>query len=153
MEQWKKSDTLRDRVMRNVKKTRGCWLWTGTFNAYGYGVVGHKRNKYMAHRAAYQVHVGDIPKGLYVCHKCDNTKCVRPEHLFLGTQKDNMRDCSKKGRVHSGYKLSGEDVKKIRALDGKLFHREIAQKFGVSRSAVGAILSGKIWNTKRRTYG
>lgn len=79
------------------KKT-GCWLWTGSITTCGYGQINIKYKRYLAHRLSWNVHNGAIPKGFFVCHKCDNPPCVNPDHLFIGTHRDNMQDMLKKGR-------------------------------------------------------
>jgi len=75
----------------------GCWEWQGGRDKTNYGQFSYKNNR-AAHRSAYELYVDDIPEGLIVCHKCDNPPCVNPDHLFLGTFKDNTQDCIKKGR-------------------------------------------------------
>ena len=79
--------------------SKGCHNWTGNLNGYGYGRFSLKLYRRMlAHRVSWIIHRGAIPKGLYVCHHCDNPKCVNPKHLFVGTQKDNIDDMYRKGR-------------------------------------------------------
>lgn len=88
-----------ERFARKVspEPNTGCWLWIGAYTVcYGTFYLG-KRNM-AAHRASYILHVGPIADGLLACHKCDNSSCVNPAHLFLGTQKENIRDCIEKGR-------------------------------------------------------
>lgn len=80
---------------------QGCWEWCGEFSKDGYGEARQARlpdGERRAHRASWKLVHGAIASGLYVCHRCDNPKCVRPEHLFLGTQQDNVRDAMAKGR-------------------------------------------------------
>ena len=82
-----------------VNKTDGCWEWTGGLSSAGYGraTSAFRRTDY-AHRIAWREAHGEIPVGMFVCHTCDNPKCVRIDHLFLGTPKDNAQDMAKKGR-------------------------------------------------------
>lgn len=89
------------RFFRRVSKAEGCWQWLGPKNNRGYGTFKHGRLKtYLAHRFSWEVaHGQPIPRGMYVCHSCDNRSCVNPEHLWLGTQRDNIRDASGKGRL------------------------------------------------------
>lgn len=83
---------------RCQKTDDGCWDWLGSLNQFGYGQVSWQGKSIGAHRAAHEVAKGPIPEGLHVMHTCDNRKCVNPEHLFLGTRSDNMRDMVAKGR-------------------------------------------------------
>jgi hypothetical protein len=78
----------------------GCWEWTrGKSSRYGY--VWYKGRGDLAHRISYAFHIGEIPHGMEVCHKCDNPPCVNPDHLFLGTRQDNALDCVRKGRYNN----------------------------------------------------
>jgi hypothetical protein len=84
------------------KKTQsingGCVIYTGAISPYGYGKVGYNGKVMLAHRLAYIFEYGGIPEGLFVCHKCDNRKCVNPDHLFLGSAMDNYLDMVRKNR-------------------------------------------------------
>lgn len=96
-----------DRLERFIDRdssSDGCWLWTGSTDDKGYGRISSRKGRAgspeKAHRVAYEKYVGDIPKGKKVLHECDNPPCVNPVHLFLGGQKENMQDCSAKGRLN-----------------------------------------------------
>lgn len=82
-----------------VRISDGCWEWTGALDKDGYGRHFHRTGAFKSHRYSYEISVGPIPDELHVCHHCDNPACVRPDHLFLGTRSDNMRDCMRKGRA------------------------------------------------------
>jgi len=84
----------------------GCWLWLGAEKGNGYGNVRHGRKNITAHRAAYEAAFGEIPARMDVCHKCDTRQCINPDHLFLGTRTENMRDAKRKMRLSSGARHS-----------------------------------------------
>lgn len=112
----------------------GCWLWTGGLNKHGYASLMVNGKSIYAHRFSYSHHFGEIGE-FHVCHKCDTPSCVNPNHLFLGTNKDNSGDRDRKGRTlkgqsHPKAKLSDLDVKNI--LSDKRKYKEIAIHWGVS---------------------
>ena len=128
----------------------GCWEWKGSRGRRGYGQVrvGGKSRK--AHRLAYEVWNGPIPKGLYVCHSCNNPPCINPAHLRTGTHADNMTDRSLAGHYGGKYsgasKLDADKVRQIRKMrEAGATYPQIASKFGVKRGAVGDIIRGKTW--------
>lgn len=84
-----------------VDRTSGCWLWAAGKNNQGYGVCFLDGRRTYVHRLSWELHRGPIPSGLYVCHTCDTPLCLNPDHLFLGTQRDNMADASAKGRTRN----------------------------------------------------
>lgn len=147
--------TLIDRLMYRVspEPNTGCWLWMGGgTNIWGYGLVsrGRKSDGTMsAHRAMYGEMVGD-PGDLHVLHRCDNRLCVNPDHLFLGTAKDNCQDKVAKGRHQDqvgengpGAKLTWEMVDDIRSL--RMGGSDFARLYGVSPQTVCDIQKGRTW--------
>lgn len=144
-----------------VKSEGGCWIWTGTKDSHGYGVVeigtrAQGRRNTGAHRIAWSLVRGPIPEGLCVCHRCDNPPCVNPEHLFLGTQADNLRDMSEKGRRVTtttrgervaGSKLVPESVAEIRRLFalGGMTKAALGKSFGVTEVQIGNIVKRRHW--------
>jgi len=91
----------------------GCWIWTGSVDRDGYGMIGRNHTTYIAHRISWLIYKSQIPDGLLICHKCDTPGCVNPDHLFLGTDRDNADDSVLKGRKRK--KLSPEQALMIRS--------------------------------------
>lgn len=93
---------LHQRFDQKVHRTEGCWLWTGALGGGKwdgrYGQIKHAGRTLAAHRVSFELHKGEVPAGMHVMHRCDNPRCVNPEHLSLGTHLDNMRDMYSKGR-------------------------------------------------------
>ena len=93
--------TASERLAHTITKS-GCWEWDGYKNSAGYGVLSYQSQMYLAHRLAYETWIGPIPDGLLVCHTCDNPPCINPDHLYVGTQQDNMKDMAKRKRSYWG---------------------------------------------------
>lgn len=95
-----RSRTLEDRLAEfsTLDPDSGCRIWTGATSRHGYGSLTWKMKRLTAHRAAYECAVGPIPTGMVICHRCDTPACINPAHLFLGTQRENLRDMVAKGR-------------------------------------------------------
>lgn len=148
------------KLLGNIIKNNGCWEWQGDLHREGYGyTTEYETNKKShVHRISYKVFKGEIPEGLYVCHHCDNRKCIAPNHLFVGTAKENMQDALKKGRLEHvklmqpkgeeklNSKLKEFEVKEIKKM---ISQREkiavISRKYNVSWSVIDSIKRNKTW--------
>jgi hypothetical protein len=127
-----------------------CIEWTGTHRSFGYGQLQVDGKSTAAHRYLYELAFGPIPAGMKVCHSCDNPPCVRPSHLFLGTQKDNIRDCMTKGRFKPGWhghprgqfhpraSMTDDQVRAIRReyAAGGIKQKDLAAKYGIAQPTV-----------------
>lgn len=149
-----KDGPIPDPVKYPELKTR-CWVWTAcrVFNGYGrFGISDPIKHVELAHRMSYKIEIGVIEDGFYVLHRCDNPICVNPNHLFTGTQKQNISHMVSKhrGRVGSQYEHSKlneatvELILKMRKETGAS-HKEIGMKFNVPRRHVGKIIGRAIW--------
>lgn len=129
----------------------GCWMYIGGWNTKNYGVFWVNGKSRTAHRVAYELYVGSIPDDLSVLHTCDNPWCINPKHLFVGTQQDNIDDMISKGRdgfirTKNGRALLDEDdIIEIKKLLDQFSQQHIANQFGVSRSTISAISTGRNW--------
>lgn len=148
-----KHGTLEQRFWPKVDKRDGCWGWNASRHKQGYGFIGAGGGGKVvkAHRASWIIHFGEIPQGKCVLHKCDNPECTNPEHLFLGTQTDNIRDMMKKGRHvpskgedQGCSKLSESQVLCIRARADEQA-TALASEYGVDRCTIFRILGRKSW--------
>lgn len=148
---------IKTAFMRSVEITPTCWLWIGSREISGYGKLSFNCVPVKAHRFSYFLFNGPFDEALGVLHKCDNPKCVNPEHLFLGDQKDNVADMLNKHRGLLGSrngqsKLDEKTVLRIHAefATGDWTKTALAKKYGVSRAAVQAILNGRRWTHLQR---
>lgn len=163
--QGRKSDIESEQYKNEIKNrllskknidVNGCWIWFGCVNENDYGVIRAKRKNYLAHRLSFEIFNNCNPEGKFVCHSCDQPLCINPNHLFLGTQTDNMLDAKQKKRMKSGEKhyiskLSYKEVEEIRVLlNNKFSQFRIAELYGVSESNISYISSGKTWKNNSK---
>jgi hypothetical protein len=149
---------IEERFWANVDKSGDCWLWTAALDVHGYGRFRYNKQSVKAHRVAWELLHRPIPDGLFVLHNCpggDNRRCIRPDHMFLGTQADNMRDMDRKGRRVSGMvygvrhgmaKLNPDAVRAIRAaIAAGEGYTAIARRHGVTDGVIRQIALGRTW--------
>lgn len=150
---------LAERFWSKVDKGPSCWLWTRARDHRGYGIFSIASRNQVASRVAWMLTHGPIPDGLNVLHRCDTPSCVNPDHLFIGTQRDNLQDMDSKGRrgIHHPAgeknpkaKLTSQDVQEIRQTYRR-YSREfgstaLARKYGVAHSTIWLVLNGRTWN-------
>ena len=133
-----------------IKSDCGCWLWTASKTESGYGRFRYNGRSGRAHRFSYMFYRGKIPDGLHVCHTCDVRNCVNPEHLFLGTQKENIEDCARKGRLarpkgiqHGLSKLNPDLVRYI--LRSEKTQDALALELGVDQKTISRVKRRETW--------
>lgn len=147
------------RIFNKLKKQpNGCWEWQG-FKSNNYGKITIKGSCFRVHRLSWELHYGEIPESMNVLHKCDNPPCANPDHLWLGTAKDNVQDMYAKGREgirlprrgedHPSSKLSEKQILKIRELyiPYKISTYRLATIFKVSKSCIFRIVKKQSWKT------
>lgn len=159
----------KEKIIKNIKKVKClnlkslkhhnekdliCWQWQRSKTRVGYGQIRVKDKMRSIHRVSYEEFVGEIPKGKHVLHKCDNKPCCNPNHLFLGTHKDNMQDKQNKnrgnqvsGERHGLSKLIKNDIIEIRKLwkTKKYTKRRLGEQFNVSAVSISNIVNYKTW--------
>lgn len=166
------NENVKARFFRKVSKTETCWIWLGNHDHHGYGLMsigGRAGRQHPAHRISYTMFVGPIPDGLLVCHTCDVRNCVNPDHLFIGTSRDNTQDMIAKGRNRWSYgdqsgartkpwalargeriassKLTEDAVREMRRLREveRLTIVELGLRFGVHHAVVSRVLRKLAW--------
>lgn len=137
----------------------GCWIWLGSLDSGRYARIGIKGKNHKASRVSVRLYKCEDPGSLSVLHRCDMPECVNPDHLFVGTHQDNMKDRDAKGRQadRSGTrngcagtknpigKLSEDQVREIRGLFGRMSYRKIGERFGVCTGSIQKIAEGRSW--------
>jgi HNH endonuclease len=143
-------DLLKAKIFNRCRLSdTGCWIWTGSFGAGGYGVFSLRNLDQRAHRASYMIFKGPIPKGLHILHSCDTPACVNPTHLRAGTVKENMVEREARGRRDvrgeqiGTSKLTREQVVEIKKSDIGL--KALSEKYGVEAQSIWRIRTGKSW--------
>jgi len=163
------------KLLFHIKQENGCWIWQGAQTNCGYGKIGHEKNHFSTHRFSYEIFNGKIPIGKIICHSCDNKLCCNPEHLWIGTQKENIQDAKRKGKLpkqfgrkhseetlkklkfrkrpdrrgekHHLRKLKNNDVFEIRKLlNTGITQKEIGIRYGIHQSVISYIKNGKYWS-------
>lgn len=153
---FQKGNNTRDEVLAVIDaKTMhfpeaGCHLWVGAWNSDGYGTVNYKQAGWLVHRLVWTLRVGNIPTGMIIMHKCDTPACINPDHLSVGSMRDNMKDKQAKGRgkqpkgtANASAKLTEAQVRDILACGGS--NVAAGKKHGVGASTVCEIRTGKTW--------
>ncbi len=146
-----KRKTLFERLWDKVLKTETCWIWQGSLKQNGYGQISENRKKLYPHRVSYIFHKGLIPENMNVCHSCDNRRCVNPQHLFLGTQADNMNDMNNKGRHARGTKTNMSKLTDIQVIEIRskyssgIKNAVLCKEYGVSHSTIHRVVHNKLW--------
>ncbi len=149
----RRKERIQDYV--DVNAETGCWIWTGCLDVHGYGSTRDPvlQKTMLAHRLSWLAYRGEIPGQLNVLHKCDVPACVNPDHLFIGTQADNIEDMTRKGRhwlstqgLYPLAKLTREDVARIRKESAAgASRKDVACRYGVHYTSISKIVGGKTW--------
>lgn len=147
---------LHDKFSSRFEKTETCWNWTAALSKAGYGQIGYKKVVYYAHRIMWEiVNQEIIPAGMNILHSCDNPRCVNPDHLRLGTHKENMQDMHNRGRAYKAFgeqsgaaKLTEKEVIEIRELykTGEYSTRTLGKRYNVSHRNIVDVVNRKIWS-------
>lgn len=145
--------------MVNKSDVDGCWTWRGSpYMSFGYSRFKIEKKHFAAHRMAYILTFGDIPKDKCVCHKCDNPRCVRPDHLFLGSSKENVQDMTRKGRGAKGEnngraKLNWARVREIRnSFKLGISSEQLSIDYNVARNTIYDVVRNRHWIEQREAF-
>jgi LysM repeat protein len=166
-----------ERLWSKITKAQdanSCWPWTGPVGTRGYGLLTVASKTKQAHRLVWEEQHGAISDGMVICHKCDNPNCCNPNHLFIGTQKDNLADCRAKGRfpagprhglaLHPERRARGSKVSTAKLTERdipEIYHAKvagdsiyaIAERYGVSASTIHLVCKGKTWRHANLSTG
>lgn len=150
--------TWADAVIARVVRSGDCWVWTGAVDRHGYGQMRVEGRTTYVHRVVADEVLGPLEPGEAVCHRCDNPPCVRPDHLFIGSQADNLADMTAKGHrrnlppqpgeLHPRHRLTAEQVREIRrrrAAGEKL--TDLGREFSVTKAHIGNIAARRLWKS------
>ena len=163
----KKWQDVENRLLDRAVKVGTCWEWTGQILPNGYGRISIACKNKLPHRLAYEIFCGQIPEGMFVCHRCDNRTCCNPTHLFLATHAENMADMVRKGRQAKGErngcylhpesvrrgeknhnsKFTWDMVRKIRDryAAGGISAYQLAKEYGVTKRTMSQLVKGETW--------
>lgn len=144
-------------LAKSIESPSGCMLWTGAKSSSGYGQLRVDGRIIQTHRLSYEIHVGPIPRGLEICHRCDTPACWEPTHLFEGTHTANMRDMQTKGRrrsddvlpygeSHHDAKMTVARIQQLRSMRAiGATYKQLMAVFGISKSTVADICNRRTW--------
>lgn len=158
----KNKTKILERFFSKVNKTKDCWFWNASTDTSGYGRFWDGNKLTGAHQFSYNLNVGEIENNLVVMHTCDNKKCVNPNHLKCGTQKENLQDMYRKGRnrsietyfsgeEHCNAKLRNFEISKIKSLysSGRYSQRSLAILFGVSKWCISGVVNNRTYKNAK----
>lgn len=152
---WSTTATYEDTFWSKVRKSDGCWEWLAAKNGNGRGAVSFRGKMDLAYHVAWILTHGEIPDDLYVLHRCDNPGCVNPDHLFLGTQADNIADKVAKGRQARGADYSNARLTQAQAEEirtryqaGGISTYQLAREYGVSQQTTHRIVAGRSYTSR-----